>query len=249
MDLIIRNAQLVDQPAGTLRDIGIQGGKIVAIEPSLNADAQTFDAGGRLACAGLIETHIHLDKGRLNDVLPPEIPENGRKIAPVPYARKFKPQITEEDVRRRAEQTLRQCLIHGTTRIRSHVEVDPWMELRGFNAVASLIADYRWAVDLELCVFPQDGLTNLVEFAFGLDPKLPASLQLPPLQRSGGNLFYSFTAPPGVGGISYGAEWTTTLQPGDWHAIPDTGTPPAHLFSIPIGTNKKLFERLIITAP
>ena len=101
----------------------------------------------------------------------------------------------------------------------------------------------------DLFDFDQDGLTNLVEFAFGLDPKLPASLQLPPLQRSGGNLFYSFTAPPGVGGISYGAEWTTTLQPGDWHAIPDTGTPPAHLFSIPIGTNKKLFERLIITAP
>src|SRR3954470_21233391 len=116
MDLVIRNAQLVDQPAGTLRDVGIQGGKIVAIEPpgspGLAADAQTFDAGGRLACAGLIETHIHLDKGRLNDVLAPEIPEGGRKIAPVPYARKFKPQITEEDVRRRAEQTLRQCLIH-----------------------------------------------------------------------------------------------------------------------------------------
>ncbi|MBV8165337.1 MAG: amidohydrolase, partial [Alphaproteobacteria bacterium] len=61
MDLIIRNAQLLDQPAGTLRDVGIQGGKIVAIEPSLTADAQNFDAGGRLACAGLIETHIHLD--------------------------------------------------------------------------------------------------------------------------------------------------------------------------------------------
>jgi cytosine deaminase len=161
MDLIVRNAQLVDRPAGQLTDIGVEGGTIVALQPKLAADGESFDAGGRLACGGLIETHIHLDKGRLNDVLPPEIPENGRVIAPVPYARKFKPQITEEDVRRRAEQTLRQCLIHGTTRVRSHVEVDPWMELRGFNAVASLIADYRWAVDLELCVFPQDGLTNL----------------------------------------------------------------------------------------
>ena len=47
----------------------------------LAADAQVFDAGGRLACGGLIETHIHLDKGRLNDVLPPEVPEGGRKIA------------------------------------------------------------------------------------------------------------------------------------------------------------------------
>jgi len=30
----------------------------------------------------------------------------------------------------------------------------------GFEAVHSLIADYRWAIDLEICVFPQDGLTN-----------------------------------------------------------------------------------------
>src|SRR5260221_7218955 len=146
MDLVIRNAQLVDQPAGTLRDIGIQGGKIVAIEPSLTADAQMFDAGGRLACAGLIETHIHLDKGRLLDVLPPE---QGRAINPVRYVQKFKPQLTEDDVRRRGEETLRACLIHGTTRIRSHVEVDPGIGLRGFDAIASLIDDYKWAVDLE----------------------------------------------------------------------------------------------------
>jgi cytosine deaminase len=158
MDLIVRNAQLVGQAPGRLLDIGVEGGRIVALQPALKADGEVFDAGGRLACGGLIETHIHLDKGRLLDVLPPE---TGRAISPVPYVYKFKPQITQEDVRRRAEQTLRECLIHGTTRIRSHVEVDPAMGLRGFDAVASLVADYRWAVDLELCVFPQDGLTNL----------------------------------------------------------------------------------------
>jgi cytosine deaminase len=158
MDLIVRNAQLPSQSPGQLLDIGVEGGKIVALQPALTADGEVFDAAGRLACGGLIETHIHLDKGRLLDVLPPE---TGRTISPVPYVYKFKPQITEADVRRRAEQTLRECLIHGTTRIRSHVEVDPAMGLRGFDAVASLVEDYRWAVDLELCVFPQDGLTNL----------------------------------------------------------------------------------------
>ncbi|MBI3517038.1 MAG: amidohydrolase, partial [Proteobacteria bacterium] len=112
MDLVVRKAQLVDRPTGQLVDIGVTSGKIVAVEPALAADGQEFDAGGRLACAGLIETHIHLDKGRLLDVVPPE---TGRAISPVPYVRKFKPQITEEDVRRRAEQTLRECLIHGTT--------------------------------------------------------------------------------------------------------------------------------------
>lgn len=157
MDLIVTNVQLSDRPYGTLVDIGVTDGRIVAIEPDLQADARRFDAGGRVACGGLIETHIHLDKSRLLDRCPAE---KGRDIRPVQYVSKFKPDITEEDVRRRAEQTLRECLIHGTTRIRTHVEVDPGIGLRGFDGVASLIGDYRWAVDLELCVFPQEGLTN-----------------------------------------------------------------------------------------
>lgn len=157
MDLIVRNVQLVDQPVGRLMDIGVADGVIVALEPRLEADAEVFDGGGRLACGGLIETHIHLDKARLLDTCPAE---KGRAINPVRYVAPFKPAITEEDVRARAELTLRECLIHGTTRIRTHVEVDPGIGLRGFDGVASLAKDYRWAVDMQLCVFPQEGLTN-----------------------------------------------------------------------------------------
>jgi cytosine deaminase len=157
MDLIVRNVQLAGEPAGRLLDIGVTGGRIVALEPRLAADAESFDAAGRLACGGLIETHIHLDKSRLLEQCPAE---PGRDISPVRYVARFKSQFTEADIRARAEQTLRECLIHGTTRIRTHVEVDPGIALRGFDAIASLAEDYRWAVDLELCVFPQDGLTN-----------------------------------------------------------------------------------------
>src|SRR5215468_11192226 len=42
----------------------------------------------------------------------------------------------------------------------TQVEVDPAIGMRGFDAVHSLIADYRWAIDIEICVFPQEGLTN-----------------------------------------------------------------------------------------
>src|SRR6201987_5050608 len=44
--------------------------------------------------------------------------------------------------------------------MRTQVEVDPAIGLRGFEGVQSLIAEYRWAIDIEICVFPQDGLTN-----------------------------------------------------------------------------------------
>jgi len=35
--------------------------------------------------------------------------------------------------------------------------------MRGFDAVVSLVRDYKWAIDIEICVFPQEGLTNYPE--------------------------------------------------------------------------------------
>lgn len=157
MDLIIRNVRLSNQPEGATMDIGVENGRIVAIVPRLAAEAEVYDAGGRLACAGLVETHIHLDKSRIIDRCAPEEGHDGaavKRIAPL------KKDFTPEDVRARAEQTLRQCILHGTTRMRTHVEVDPGVGMRGFEGVQSLVAEYKWAIDIELCVFPQEGLIN-----------------------------------------------------------------------------------------
>jgi len=157
MDLIVRNVRLANGFPGEPVDIGVAGGKIVAIERGLAATAQTYDAGGCLACAGLVETHIHLDKSRIIDRFPPE---RGREISPMQQVAALKKEFTVEDVRSRAERTLTECILNGATRMRTQVEVDPGIGLRGFEGVHSLIADYKWAIDIEICVFPQDGLTN-----------------------------------------------------------------------------------------
>jgi cytosine deaminase len=158
IDLIVRNVRLSDGPAHETFDIGIGGdGCIVAIERQLGAEAKVYDAQGRLACAGLIETHIHLDKSRIIDRC---APQSRPELSPVKGVTPLKPAMSVEDVRARAERTLEQCILHGTTRMRTQVEVDPGIGMRGFEAVQSLIADYRWAIDIELCVFPQEGLTN-----------------------------------------------------------------------------------------
>jgi cytosine deaminase len=138
-------------------EIAVANGRIAAIGKDLGEAAEIYDAGGRLVCAGLIESHIHLDKSRIIDrCAPPE----GRRVNPVTAVAPLKPAMTVEDVRRRAEATLRECLVNGTTRMRTQVEIDPAISLRGFEAVQSLVGDYRWAIDIEICVFPQDGLTN-----------------------------------------------------------------------------------------
>ena len=45
--------------------------------------------------------------------------------------------------------------------MRTHLEVDPTIGLRGLEGVLPLVAEYAWAIDLEICIFPQDGMLNL----------------------------------------------------------------------------------------
>jgi hypothetical protein len=96
------------------------------------------------------------------------------------------------------------------------------------------------------------GIQNLEVFAFFGPSQNPATARiglLPRAQLSGGNLTSSFTQPAGVSGITYGAESSTTLLPGSWQVVPDTGTLPQHIFSIPAGSNPQLFLRLKVTDP
>jgi cytosine deaminase len=157
MDLLIRNARLADRASDDPMDIGVGNGRIVAIARGLVADAQVYDAEERLVCPGLVESHIHLDKSRIIDRC---APQERATLSPVKGVTALKASMTVEDVYKRAAQTLEQCIVHGTTRVRTQVEVDPGIGMRGFEAVQALIADYKWAVDIEMCVFPQEGLTN-----------------------------------------------------------------------------------------
>ena len=100
----------------------------------------------------------------------------------------------------------------------------------------------------------QTGVRNIQVFAYlgpYQDPSTASPALLPQVQMGGGNLFYSFTEPAGVSGITYGAQWSATMQPNDWHAVPDTGdpttTPPSHLFSLPLtGTQRYMVLTLTV---
>ena len=79
-------------------------------------------------------------------------------LSPVFGVTPVKKHMTVEDVHARAAATLERCIMHGATRMRTQVEVDPGIGMRGFDGVAALIDEYKWAIDIELCVFPQEGL-------------------------------------------------------------------------------------------
>ena len=157
MDLILRNARIAGNENTPPADIGIEGGRIAAIETGLAAEGEAIDVGGRLVSPGFIETHIHLDKSCLLDRCKSVEGTLEEAIGEVAKAkRNFQP----DEVRERAVKTLEKCILQGTTHMRTHLEVDPVVGLRSLEGIQPLIEEYKWAIDLEICVFPQEGLLN-----------------------------------------------------------------------------------------
>ena len=155
IELVIRNAVLADG-SGPL-DLGIEAGCIVAIGYAVEAAVQTIDAGGCLLAPGLVETHFHLDKTCIMDRC---TPTEGTVQEAVRLTSAAKRGFTPEDIYARGRRTLERAISWGTTRMRTHVEVDPGIGMRGFEGVQALARDFAWAMDIELCVFPQEGLIN-----------------------------------------------------------------------------------------
>jgi cytosine deaminase len=154
-DLIFRNALL--RSAAAPVDIGVKAGRIAAIEPKLACDAVEIDLAGHLALPGFVDSHIHLDKACLLGRCGHDHGNLGDAIRAVSA---MKRDFTVEDIHARGARVIERAILSGTTRMRTHVEIDPRIGLRGFQAVKALKRDYAFALDLSLCVFPQEGLTN-----------------------------------------------------------------------------------------
>jgi len=155
IDFIIAGARLADRSA--LVDVAVAGGVIAEIAPSIEADAPRIEAGGKLLTAGLVECHIHLDKAEILDrveIVEGTLPEAVRETA------KAKAGFTVEDVYARASRVVESAVLHGTVAMRSFVEIDPRAGMRSFEAIKAVKADYAHLIDIQICAFAQEGLTN-----------------------------------------------------------------------------------------
>ncbi|MDI5925436.1 amidohydrolase family protein [Rhizobium leguminosarum] len=173
IDFVIRNARLAGLTEPT--DIAFEAGRIAAIAPGFVCDAPHYDAGEKFACAGLIETHIHLDKAGIisrcnlcTGTLAEAISETSRAKAA----------FTEEDVYARAAAVVEKAILNGTIRLRTFVEIDPRAGFRSFEAIRRLKADYASLVDIEICAFAQEGLTNDPDTQEMLEQALKAGADL-----------------------------------------------------------------------
>ncbi|WP_434681470.1 amidohydrolase family protein [Pseudomonas sp. R1-18] len=151
----IINARLGDGNGHT--ELYVENGHFVSALSPAASQCEVLDLQGQLIMPGLIETHIHLDKACIMHRC--HLHE-GTLAEAVAQTRAAKAEFTEDDVYRRGAQVLDKAIMQGTTHMRTHVELDPQIGLTGFNAIRRLQADYAWAISLEICVFPQEGLLN-----------------------------------------------------------------------------------------
>jgi cytosine/creatinine deaminase len=155
-DIVIRDVRTEED--GVLVDIAVQAGRIAAIGSRLRCEAiEDVDGRGAFAFAGFIDTHIHLDKVCILDrcrICEGTLAEAVRETA------KAKLTFDEDDVYARAARIVEKAIAHGTVRMRTFVEVDPRAGFRSFAAIKRIREDYAFAVDIEICAFAQDGLTN-----------------------------------------------------------------------------------------
>ena len=189
-------------------DLRLDGGSIAAVVPAGSAPRPegSRDGRGLLALPGFVNTHAHIDKswwGLPWESYGGEGGTDGR--------------IRHERNRRGAlgipsagitSRVLAELVRHGTTAIRTHVDVDLGLGLRGIEAVREAAAAYEDAVRVEIVAFPQDGVLRRpgvldllaeaaragVEHIGGLDP---ASIDRDPVGQLDG--LFAIAAEHGTG--------------------------------------------------
>lgn len=150
------NLRLPSEPT-QLAELWVDDGLFVCPPADVFCGIETIDLHGQLVLPGLVETHVHLDKAHILDrcrlaegTLTEAIAQTGRA----------KRGFDGEDLYRRGCAVVEQAISQGTTHMRTHVEIDPVIGLQGFDAICRLRDAYRWAITLEICVFPQEGMFN-----------------------------------------------------------------------------------------
>lgn len=141
--------------------LDLQKGTISEIKPSNNDSAgvntgSVRDAEGLQYLPAMTDMHIHLDKHFLGEpwkplqpfiTLPGQLAFEKSMLASLPTT-----------AAERARRLIDFLLSHGTTKIRTHVDVDPELGISHLEDVLTVREEYRGVMEMEIVAFPQQGL-------------------------------------------------------------------------------------------
>ena len=147
-DLILRQAAV--EGRSSLVDICINHGEIVEITEGAEERAvQEMNLNGQLVLPAFVDCHTHLDKCLVAEKF-------DRQANTLDEARvmmnRVKQEFTRRDVKDRARRAIAMAVCHGTTAIRTHIDVDDVVGLLSLEALLELRDELSDAVDLQFAL-------------------------------------------------------------------------------------------------
>ena len=164
-DILIKNAKT--RKCAELVSIGINDGKITAIEKELKEDAkQIIDAKGCLVTESFVNGHLHLDKVytfvMAGETALKEYNENGMggAMTGIERAADFKASYDESWILPNVRKACDLAVKYGNTHIRAFADVDTKARLEGVKSLLKAREEYKDRVELQVVAFPQDGIAR-----------------------------------------------------------------------------------------
>jgi cytosine/adenosine deaminase-related metal-dependent hydrolase len=139
--------------------IGIKEGKITERlhhTERISEQAEVIDANGLLAIPTFKEMHNHLDKTYLS--------LDWKACKPVKNLNErlhFEAQELKElasTAKQRAMSMIEMILSKGSTHIRTHVNIDPYIGLKNLEGVLEALEEFKGVITADVIAFPQHGL-------------------------------------------------------------------------------------------
>src|SRR6266702_2302262 len=164
----LQDARLAD---GTRADIVVDGERIAQVgRGRAERVPDRIDCSGKLLLPAFIDGHVHLDKALIRDELREH---DGTLAGAISAIHERKRRYTADDVCARARAVIEDSVRLGTTRLRSHVDVDTIGGLVPLEGVMAAAADCGDIAEVRTIAFPQEGLIRdpgafqLMEAALG----------------------------------------------------------------------------------
>jgi cytosine/creatinine deaminase len=167
-DILVKKAKLRKKP-DNLVEIGISGGKIVAIAEKVDGEAATvIDAGGNLVTESFINAHLHTCKVYTLEMMDDEAikayhgseKQMGAAMTAIELAMKVKENYDEKWIVKNVRKAIAYAGLYGCTHIRTFADVDTKARLEGVKALLRVRDEFKGIVDMQVVAFAQDGLAR-----------------------------------------------------------------------------------------
>lgn len=143
-------------PTGAVADVVIVGDRIARVGAGAASGLDdVINCPARLVLPAFVDGHVHLDKVLIRDELREH---DGTLAGAIGAIHERKRRYTVEDVRARARTVIEDSVRLGTTRLRSHVDVDTIGGLVPLEGVMAAAADCADIASVQTIAFPQEGL-------------------------------------------------------------------------------------------